>query len=319
MLTRIILFPCVFISVNETQIIIIMLMDILRSGIILIDDQNQILQSIEASINNWNPKFKRKAKEILKKLKKKNRFVKVSTTQPLISNCNNQIEENCIKVFTSEDFYRIIARHNQCANNGLVGNRVSLLEDYAISCLVDKLRKSSLTLITGEWKQDRFEEEILIPLFRDAKHIKIYDRWIGRSALQGTTNHQPTLKWFLEVFQKVATIRLDTVFEVYCGIGSQKKDKILLPKAITALRKFEAEIQVLFPYFKLFIKEETFDYQLPHDRYLITNQTSIYIGRGFDLFVKANESYPRRIKDVQIGYCSNPEKVEPYYRDLVDL
>ncbi len=319
MLTRIILFPCVFNSGTETQVIIIMLMDIVKSGVILVDDQSKVLQAIEKNINGWTPKFKQKAKELLKKLRKKNRFIEISQTQPLVSNCDNQIETSCIKIFTSEDFYKVIVLHNQCVDNAQVGNRITLIEDYAISPLVGQLNKSSLTLSTGEWKQDRFEQEILFPLFRDARHIKIYDRWIGRSVPQGQTNHQTTLEWLLQVFQNVATIKIDTSFEVYCGIDTRQLSSIELSNAVNSLRRFEITTKKLFPYFNLIIKNETYGNQLPHDRYLITNQTAIYIGRGFDLFANANESYPRRIKDVQIGYCSNPEKVEPYYRSLPDL
>jgi len=249
----------------------------------------------------------------LKNLEKKHRFVEILPDQQLSQVCSNQAEEECLKIFTSEEFYKVLVRNSQCVNNVLDINRVTCIEDYAVSTLVDKLKKSDLTL--NEWKEDRFEQEILIPLFKDAKHIKIYDRWIGRSASEGNTNHQTTLKWLLEVFQRVATIRSDTVFEVYCGIYPNTKDKIPLPKAVNTLRKFESEVQVIFPYFRLFIKEEIMDNQLPHDRYLITNQIAVYIGRGFDLFVRASENYPRRIRDLQIGYCSNLTNVHKHYTD----
>lgn len=315
MLTRIILFPCIFASTLDEQVIILLLRDILKSGIILTDNQGEVLRSIRAKIDRWNPKFKPKAKAILEELEKRHRFVEILPDQQLFQVCSNQVEKKCLKIFTSKEFYKVLVRNSQCINNTLAINRVTFIGYYAISSLVDKLEKSDLTL--NKYNEDQFKQEILIPLFRDAKHIKMYDRWIGRSASQGTTNHQTTLKWLLEVFREVATIRSDTVVEAYCGIRPRRDDKIPLPKAVAALRKFEAEIQVLFPYlnFKLFIKKEIKDNELPHDRYIITNQTAIYIGRGFDLFVDANESYPRRIRDVQIGYCSNPAEVQNHYKD----
>ncbi|MCL1489857.1 MAG: hypothetical protein M1G31_03740 [Pseudanabaena sp. Salubria-1] len=120
------------------------------------------------------------------------------------------------------------------------------------------------------------------------------------------------LRWFLEVFQQVATIGVGTKFEVYCGID-RKRSEVPLAEAVNSLRSFESEIKNTFSYFQLFIKEESYGNELPHDRYLITNQTAVYIGRGFDLFVDASARYPRRIRDLQIGYCSNPAEVQRHY------
>lgn len=294
------------------QVIIIILMSFVKSGVILVDDQSEVLQAITKNIDGWNPKFKPKVKELLKKLKKKNRFIATSLTSPLHQVCSHQIENSCIKIFTSEEFYRIIALHAQCVDVTQVGNKITFIEDYSISPLAGKLNRSSLTLNVGEWKQDMFEQEILIPIFRDAKHIKIYDRWIGRSVPQGQTNHQITLEWLIEVFQKYARIKTDTIFEVYCGIDTRTRPNqqtIDIPRAVASLRQFENSINSRYSYFNLIIKEEGYSNELPHDRYLFTEQTAIYIGRGFDLFVDRNEAYPRRIRDVEIGYCSEPEKI----------
>jgi hypothetical protein len=314
MLTRVVIFPCVFNSVADAQVIILLLKDLMKSGVILIEDrtvdnQSEVFQSIRTKIDCWHPKFKPKAKEFLKKLQKKNRFVGALLDQPLSQTCINQTEENCIKIFTSEDFYSVIAGKAQCVE---LGKNITLIEDYSISPLAGKLNRSSLTLKVGEWKQDRFEQEILIPIFRNAKHIKIYDRWIGRSVSQGQTNHQMTLEWLLEVFQRSAKIRTDTTFEVCCGIDTRTRPNqptIDIPKAVTSLRQFETSLSSRYSYFNLIIKHEEHSNELPHDRYLFTEQAAIYIGRGFDLFVDRSEAYPRRIRDIEIGFCSEPEKI----------
>jgi len=294
-----------------------MLCSFLESGIILIDsreiDESQLLKSIIKNIDAWVPKFRYRAKEIIKQLKKRNRFVSISINdvQQLIQVCTIQMGDNCTKLYTSEDFYSPIVKQSECINHP----EITLVEEYSISPLFKKLNKNNFFIGNNMWRQDKFEEEILIPLFRDAKRIGIYDRWIGRSISGGRTNHQDTIIWFLNVFQKVATITTGTTFEVHCGIdvrGMSAKD---LSNAISSLRIFESEIKELYTYFKLFIKEENRNDVLPHDRYLITNQTAIYIGRGFDLFVNINEPYPRTIRDVQVGYCSNQSEVESHYKD----
>lgn len=322
MIYRTILFPCIFSANSDTSVfyynlVITILNNLVDSGIILIDnqlDESQLFKVIMANVEDWNPKFRPKVKELFKKLHKKNRFVVASSYLPLFQSCDTGDEGNCIKLFTEEEKTSIVIRQANCIDNPQFTNRATLLEDYSISLLQKRLNKHDYTLNKGEWDQDKFSEEILIPLFRDAKHIGIYDRWIGRSISEGRNNHQNTLSWFLEVFQQVATIGLGTKFEVYCGIDI-RRNEVLLAEAINSLRSFESEIRNTFSYFQLFIKEERYGSELPHDRYLITNQTAIYIGRGFDLFVDAKGSYPHSIRDVQIGYCSNPADVQRHYKD----
>ncbi len=320
MLTRVILLPCIFVPETDTSTyyysyMISILHSFLESGIILIDsresDESEILKSIISSIDTWIPKFRYKAKEIIKQLRKRNRFVSTLIDQPINQICTLHSGDNCTKLYTSEDFYSTITKHSQCVSH----SKTTLVEEYSISPLFKKLDRNSFFVGNNEWTEDEFEEKILVPLFRDAKRIGIYDRWIGRSIAEGRTNHQDTIKWFLNIFQTVATIRTDTIFEVYCGIDVRGISVPDLSTAKESLRNFEAGVKELYAYFKLFVKEETRGNALPHDRYLITNQTAIYIGRGFDLFVNANEPYPRVIRDVQIGYCSNSSEVENHYKD----
>ena len=74
------------------------------------------------------------------------------------------------------------------------------------------------------------------------------------------------------------------------------------------------------PHFRLIIKKETTAHQMPHNRYLLTNQVALSIDRGFDLLKTSRKSlYPRSIRDVRIDYCSEAEKVEQYVRTLPDL
>jgi len=64
MLTRIILFPCIFASTLDAQVVILLLRDILKSGIVITDNQGEVLRSIRERIDHWNPKFKPKVKEM---------------------------------------------------------------------------------------------------------------------------------------------------------------------------------------------------------------------------------------------------------------
>ena len=81
--------------------------------------------------------------------------------------------------------------------------------------------------------------------------------------------------------------------------------------------------------FDLKVKKETIkDKEMPHARYLITNQISILVDCGFDLFWSDDRMCnaglnPKidepRIRDVAIARISEPGKIEKSIRALPDL
>lgn len=54
---------------------------------------------------------------------------------------------------------------------------------------------------------------------------------------------------------------------------------------------------------------------MPHDRFLVTNQVTVSVGRGFNLLFGRQS----RLQDVTISYCSEPGKIEQQVRNLPDL
>jgi len=169
----------------------------------------------------------------------------------------------------------------------------------------------------GEWTQKEFEQEIMIPLLRDAKDVKIYDRYIGRSILtKNAAKYQSTLEWIIKVFLRERDSKLKGVFEVYGGVETHSIPKPKIPDAVAALRKLETNLRLIHPNFKLIIKDETQGSQMPHDRFLVTNQVAVSIGRGFNLLFGGSS---RLVRDVTVAYCSEPGKVEQYVRTLPDL
>ena len=96
------------------------------------------------------------------------------------------------------------------------------------------------------------------------------------------------------------------------------------------LSQFEADMKRRYSFdFTLKIKEESGrDQEMPHARYLITDQIGILIERGFDLLwtdqqMRDNGLNPsnddRPIRDVTISRISEPNKIEAAVRKLPDL
>jgi len=337
MLVRIILLPSTLTSIPDDRasfysLAIKLLQELKKTGVILVDNEDCIKTNLAQRVRQWPVKFRKPAQVLLEELDKKNRIVKVPLNSEIQSTCGNEPCQQCIRIAKSYLPLAVLARQdcNQCAERQLAEVatvKVVEVDEYTINddfCAHLELRDRIFE--QGEGKQNKFEQEILIPLFRDAKHVKIYDRWIGRSILtKNADNYKRTLKWVLNVFVRNSRLGKTGVFEVYTGFYTQKHPRqrhldVSVSKAVVALRQLETDMQQAHPKFRLILKNETQPKQLPHHRYLITNQVAVSIDRDFDLLLgKATSLYPQRLRDVHIAYCSEPGKIEKAVVGLPDL
>lgn len=322
MLVRTVLLPSVFTAIPENEsslyrVVITLLETLAKNGLILVDDQECIQKLLIAGIEEWPQKYRKQVKVALKRLNEKNRFVKVYIKNESLLTCINKPCDQCIQiahdfcptaVMTRQECFSCAEQHLKLFNTVKVFN---ISEDS-----IYDLFPSDYTLKKGEWTQQKFEQNILIPLLRDAKNVKIYDRYIGRSILApNATKYQLVLEWIIDVFIRERGSKLNGVFEVYGGFDIRiRKNEI--KSAVDKLRNLENELQKKYPNFRLVIKKESKESQMPHDRYLITNQVAVSFGRGFDLLYGSS---PKLVKDTNIAYCSEPGKIEQDVRTLPDL
>lgn len=329
MLVRTILLPSVF-RVNpeksnaDYSLIIRFLQDLENNGILLVDDAECILTAMQEDINKWPERFRKKAQKLLIALQKKGRFVEMSLNNEVQAHCQNQQCQLCIRMAKIYLPPAIISsdRCNECLVKELTQFPIEVIDitEYSISNFFEEnLNQNDRFFGKGELKQQEFEDKILIPLLRDAKHVKIYDRYIGRSILNPkmAKKYKFTIKWILKVFLRERGSKVKGVFEVYGGVNiskdRQKPSNIVA--GITALRELEKEFKQEYPNFQLIIKDETNGSEMPHDRFLVTNQVAVSVGRGFNLLF-GNPSF---LQDVKIDYCSEPGKIEQAVRGLPNL
>ncbi len=335
MLVRTILLPSIFRGNSEKSnpdypLIIRFLQDLEKNGIVLVDDTNYILAAIQENIDKWPQKYITKAQKLLKALKNNGRFVKMSLNDQVQTNCQNQQCQPCIRMAKIYFPPAIISSDhcNECAAKELTQFppidpiEVVDIAEYSLSNFFDAhLNLKDYFFTKGELTQQEFEEKVLIPLLRDAKQVKIYDPYIGRSILNKTMakKYKSTIKWILKVFLRERGSKAKGVFEVYGGVNISKEisksTKIADPDAIVALRKLESELKQEYPNFQLFIKDETKGSKMLHERFLFTNQVAVSFDRGFNLLF-GNPSF---LQDVKIDYCSEPGKIEQDVKKLPDL
>lgn len=211
----------------------------------------------------------------------------------------------------------LICAHS-CTN--LTSNLLNctLLADYSASPFFDKRDKAkSVELSDGQWTKWQFEEAILRPLFRYAKRIHIVDRYIGRTITDTPSNlhmnnlFQDTLTWITSVFADSSRDKVDRILEITCGVLDQP-DKYQIrdvAEIIVQYRDFLKQLTNTAVTFNL--KLERKSKQMPHNRYLFTDQMSLAFSPGFDFLCQNNT-----IKAVSINPSEHRGEIEYQLRLL---
>jgi hypothetical protein len=329
MLTRTILLPSIF-GVNPEKsyakygMVIRFLQDLEKNGIVLVDDTHCIRDAMIEDIKKWPQKYRTKAQQLLIVLEEKDRFVKMSLNDEVQAKCKNQQCQLCIRMAKIYLPPALISSNHckECAEREMTqfpSIEVVDVDEYSMSNFFDAHLKlnGDFSAAKGELNQQEFEDKVLIPLLIDAKDVKIYDRYIGRSILNKkiAKKYKFTIKWILDIFLRERGSKLNGVFYVYGGIHSPQIHQDQIQNAINKLRELETEFKQVYPKFQLIIKDETKGEEMPHDRFLVTNQVAVSVGRGFNLLFGS----PSRLQDVKIDYCSDPGKIEKEVRNLPDL
>lgn len=362
MLLRTILLPSVLESIPEDELAqklfcnsqIQLLRDLTENCVVFVDSNHAIKNEIMASISKWPIKFRPRAQELFKKLSQKNRFVTPSIAYTRHEQCNFETCKDCIGMALS-CFPNAILVNDKCftcvKNHNLNIRPIDVSEYVMSSFFQQRYKLTTITLNNGEWDQEKFEDTILRPLFRDSKHIKIYDRMIGRSTGEKVAkeeavipeNYEKTLEWIVQIFLEESSHKKGRVFEIYSGIDVRFLQLNEINDTCELLHQFETYIKEKynFPNFKLTLKaenrhnkestqEETDSKykEMPHARYLITDQIGILIERGCHLLwndkqmVKAKldpNVSTRLINDVTISRIFEPHKIETAVKKLSDL
>ncbi|MGK7902482.1 MAG: hypothetical protein AB4352_13895 [Hormoscilla sp.] len=295
-----------------------------RIGVILVDEHQRLWNYLLQRVNEWPQAKRTKLQTLLKKVRKNKSFVSVTLDNKIESNCSNKHCDSGICIAKQHLTKAVVARQDchPCAITQLAGSSaleiVNLDEEKSTEYFYNILGKSDRVFPNGV-NLEQFKQEIILPIFRYSKNVKIYDRYVGRSILRrNAKNYKSMLEWLLEVF---ADNSRQGIFEVYCGfkpknLSQSDEEK---SKAKTKLKQLEAYFQNIYPQFKLIVKDETKGKEFIHDRYIITDQLAISMGRGIGLLSEELSSPEDWLLDFNIACCSEPGEIEAAVRSLPDL
>jgi hypothetical protein len=288
-----------------------------------------------SALDAWPPKYRKRAQELIVLLRQRRRL-QPSSVSPVSATCT---EATC-KPFVVASLANVATFHfseescMECLRSQALDSRAVVPLDYFISDF-SRLRRSKTAhiLADGEWNMVDFEREVLLPLFASAKHVKIYDRYIGRSVFNRQRNtirfnahYKRNLEWIVDCFRRSGGLARGGVFEIYCGIEAHVVPSHLRPAARTEVQSFAATLQSAsgIPV-TMFLKEESNTAQCPHGRYLITDQLALLVERGFDLLWDDGRMRsaglhpaldPRRVRDVAVVRCDSCNSAETQARLL---
>lgn len=347
---------------NFFIIAIRLLLDILQGGSLLIDYEGKIFSEIVKNIREWPDEFfSDLGNKIIDDIRKNQRVIKSEPEKSLVKHCPSLVCNSCIDVINSNNPKSVVVQ-GSCINclqeysfDGYSKSNIAEIGSFLLSYwnnprgfTVFKGHSSKFDGLGQEEQlitRQELEREILIPVFEHAEIIKIIDRQIGRlstrndSPSKNRSNLKPfreNIEWMLRLCSNGINCQKLEIFEVYCGIQLNTRDFNALDqlseaqiqkvqKGIVELEKFEREMQSIFSGFRLHIKQEDHLNDLPHDRYIITNQVGLFVGRGFDLFRRGESSQGKEfrpddeLRNTEIGYCSDPYKIERFLQDWPDV
>jgi len=313
-----------------------LLEDTTRNGLLFVDTGNLMFDVMDTGLNNkkkWQVSARKRAQEYMKLLEHRNRLVHFELGSSTEASCGGNGCMQSLALAKQERPDTVITR-TRCTYCDLLrssGIWATSLHDYAASSFrKNRNTAESVELANGEWDKATFEHMVWEPIFRYAKHVKLFDRMLGHHLTENVERGKPLLpgrrlevgknfkrglEWTFTQFLAHAPARPSRRFEVTCGLDATLFHESVLNAAATALRQYANELSEThkFP-MTMHVKRERTDGALRHARFIFTDQVALVVERGFDLL--RNDD---RIRDVIINHVQRPEKIETEARDLIDV
>lgn len=309
------------------------LRDIEENCVILTDacSPAKITASLSSNLDAWPQKYRIEAKAVLQRLRERRRIISC-TGYSEAEKCNGQPCAHTLGITLHVLPRAVLVKDNclKCVPAMPGKTDVITWENYSISEFSRTRRESKQIRITfADFDQCRAEDLVFEPIMRYATHVNVVDRYIGRSVpargnglANFSNDYQRSLEWLIDIYRRSVTRRGTadkSTMEVWCGLETYNLSPADVTNAVVQLRAWEQKIiGKRVPNFKLHIKKELPNAQMPHARYLITDQATVLVDRGFDLLcsdsqMRTNSLDParhsRRLRDCEVVLLNDAKRV----------
>lgn len=277
---------------DRFQILIIHLNQLVRNGVLVIDEEAQFINILNEYINKLPGDKRMQLSKSFGVMKSRNRIKKICI--------NDMNSKNICKVKYCDKFYSII---NDKVENCVVNNRCISkmksnsttkfysLNDYSTSELYNRLEEI-IKSVDKETSIGYFNDEIIKPLIKYTSSFKVYDKVFANSMVENGAgadvkdNFKRGIEFLLDTI-KNNNVNKDFTFEIYTSIYDGfnnrkfKQVKDSLTKYITSLRS-------IYPFnINIYVKDKFSDF--PHSRHFITEQVGVTVDKGLDLLNSDNK------------------------------
>ncbi|MGH2457587.1 MAG: hypothetical protein ACRDIY_01830 [Chloroflexota bacterium] len=314
------------------DVILQILGDAERGCVVLLDPDGAIDREIEQAIAAWPPRHKKRVQLLRAQLKKRHRLITLASSARA-AGCRRS---GCaaaagVAACSAAETPWVILPDSCAAGASCLTptRRVLRIDEYTTSELVERVRRLDVRHIPAETPLAAFETEVIRPLFRYTKHVKVFDRWIGRSMLEANLRGDERPNWFLtslawlfDQFAVWSAPRDGRLFEVTTGIRIDSPQSRSV--GIQISRQFAEWARELTarhgpdgPVLQLRVKEEAAGRELPHDRFLITDQIALNVTGGFDLLRGARGR--QWVREATLSQEREPGAIELGFRARPDL
>jgi len=276
---------------NYCSAVITVLEEALSNCVILTDEEGAIASGLELAADKWPVKWAPRLRALLKELRGLDRLVPVRSHEAPVGGAGDTVCQVALRIASTAGPDAVIVP-NQCQCDGICQGvrRGVQVGEYKLGSFNEKRRRGeSVVLDDGDWSARDFEKAVLMPVLRYAKHVALIDGHIGLATTKGTgavptipNNYRDTLEWIYRLFRDISDESRPRTFEIYCGVDDRTEASRTLD-SVEALRTFARMTGSESLPIQVHVKLNTASRRFPHDRFLVTNQTALQIGRGFDL------------------------------------
>jgi hypothetical protein len=253
----------------------------MRNCVILVDNENRITGSILSYLNDMPPQDRKNFKVCLEKLAKKNRIIRrdIDMLQGEDTENDFTVCQEIVRNHLPDAF--IVAAKNSIAlcdqAESCPGITVALCE-YAASSLFDEIERHDFTIGTGN------DYTVLKGVLKYARYIRLLDRNIGR---YWGNDYRRSLEYLFDLYRDIGEFSKEGQFEIITGLVENKDEdkKKNQEKYSNLCIDFRGQVEKEYPFrITISVKKETSYKNLPHPRYLLTDQFLIQLDAGFKFF-----------------------------------
>lgn len=268
------------------------LRDVKDAGVLLVDPGGAMMREMRLGLATWSTDNKKGIQELLKQLVLRKRFVVPDVTYSAESGLPDPCAHAVGIARVSTPEVTVMPKTCICRSECISSASACQVDAYLTHDACEQVRQiRHVSLAYNQWSRVKVNQEIWNPVMTYAKHVKIIDRWIGRHVVDSGVlrpGFRDGLEWVVEQYAKNSVRRASGLFEIITGFGprpasgsDRRAAKILQQFGEQLTRQYGHKIDFVF-------KRESDSSQLPHSRYLFTDQVALVIDPGMDLLSRGH-------------------------------